>query len=264
MTTVLYVMKDRDHESSEDLRLSLRSLNNAFPEDDIRVVVATAERPAWFKGVHVTVSDLGGSWGKHWSMLHKVCESIKTLSLSDPFLFSADDHIAPLEPPCRISEWPHLARRMSIDRFVRMSDKRNTRWRRSVGWARSVLDAHYGKSATGMVLCTHRNTWTDPRCLSIVEKLFPLDENFFADDASMYGPTPDDVFGYIALAEGWTKEEDYMRVRDVKRADPLQFFDMYLSDAPPGRFGLSLPPGADAVRAPLWRIFKRPSRWELA
>lgn len=262
-TTVLYLMKDNDGESAEDLRLSLRSLDHAFPEDDIRVALATAAPPGWFTGVHVEAHDLPGL-GKHWSMTEKVRTAIRTLRLDMPFLLSSDDHIAPLEPPCRIAEWPYLARKTPLDRFLSPSQRGDVRWRESVAWARNAIARRYLRPTTQLVLCTHRNTWVDPACLPVVDELFPVPGEPPSDRAAWRGPSPDDTFGAVAVVGGLVPESRYLKCRDVKTPNPLRFFGSYLADNAPGRYGCSIPPGADAVRGPLWRIFRRPSRWERA
>ena len=264
MTTVLYLLKDGDAEGAEDLRLSLRSLDHAFPDDEIRVAVATEAAPPWFAGRHVACTDLKNGLGKHWSMMRKVRTAIGELGLDEPFLLSSDDHIAPLEPPCRIADWPRLARKTGLDRFLSNAEKHATKWRRSVGWARGVVSASYGRPPSQLVMATHRNTWIDPRCLPAVERLFPEPPGPVFDFGELHGPSPDDTFGAVAVAEGLVREGDYVRVGDRKTADAGKFFQTYLSDKDAGRYGCSIPPGADAVRAPLWRIFRRPSRWERA
>ena len=266
MTTVLFLLKDNDVEGAEDLRLSLRSLDHAFPDDDMRVAVSTAVAPPWFTGVHVRARDIPGL-GKHWSMMDKVRAAIRTLGLAEPFLLSSDDHIAPLEPPCRVVEWPYLARRTPLDRFLARGescDRCDKLWYASVGWARRRIRAFSGCEPTQLLMNPHRNSWIDPACLPAVDGCFPTPSSPPSDGAAWRGPSPDDAFGALAIAGGLVDERCYLKVRDVKTSSAPDFFRAYLSDEPPGRYGCSIPPGARAVREPLWRIFRRPSRWERA
>ena len=158
-----------------------------------------------------------------------------------------------------------FARRTLLARFLAPSQSGDVRWRESVAWVRGVIAQRYLKPTTQLVLCTHRNTWIDPACLPVVDELFPVPKELPSSHAAWRGPSPDDTFGAIAVIGGLVPEERILKVKDAKTADPARFFmDTYLTAKPSGRYGCSIPPGADAVRGPLWRIFRQPSRWERA
>lgn len=271
MTTVLYLLRDGSEESSERMRYSLRSLDEAFPDEDVGVAVSSVTRPRWLAPsvMFASVCDYEKptGLGKHWSMLCKVNQAIRQLGLSERFLVSADDHVAPLRPSCAIRDWPYFSRGEKYSDFTKEREEDRCRtWRRSVKWTVERLEAA-GCPHTELMFATHRNSWFDPRYLEEAERIFSPSEWFHTpDEGAAYGPDPQTVYALLALKGGSVSEGQYMRVRDVKSGDANSFIRSFWTPPDPKPdaaclWGGSLAPGKDNVRL-LQCLFRRPSRWE--
>ena len=107
--------------------------------------------------------------GKHWNMLHKITEGIRAFSITEPFLFSCDDHFF-----TRCTDLRQWECRVRNNHIYTADEWRNDHGRSPGRYQRSIV-------ATGELLRSnglpdvntvwHGDMWIDPRYLDDVLKI---------------------------------------------------------------------------------------------
>lgn len=189
---VLYIIGRGSVNGNAELKYSLRTL--ARHGRNIGRVIISGDIPDFIGGQAITIPchDISIN-GKHWNMMHKILKGIREAKLSEPFLFSCDDHF--FDRDFDAMEWPIIDRgRIYTEaEWEHRNGRPCGKYQRAIAATGELLRSN-GYPDTYTVW--HGNMWIDPNYTDRVDALLMKHRG-----ECIYGYEPIMVFNAMYLAD---------------------------------------------------------------